>query len=89
MPAARPFRSVSALLLSLLLAVTPVHAQAPVTDQLPEIGEISGNLMTQAEEHRLGQAFMRSIRASQDVIDDPLLNDYLKDLGQRLLRHSR
>ncbi len=56
--------------------------------QLPEIGDPSGNLLSPTEERRLGQAFMRSIRASQPVIDDPLMNSYIQNLGNRLASHS-
>jgi len=51
---------------------------------LPDIGGPSGNLMTPVEERRLGQAFMRSIRSSVKVIDDPLMSEYIQDLGDRL-----
>ncbi len=83
-----PPHALTALALSLALSVTPARGQTPMTEQLPDIGEVSGNLMTPAEEQRLGQAFMRSIRRSQPVVDDPLLTSYLKDLGDRLLAHS-
>ncbi len=55
---------------------------------LPEIGDPSGNLLSPAQERRLGQAFMRQIRASQPVIDDPLMNSYIQRLGQRLVTAS-
>lgn len=54
---------------------------------LPDMGASSGNLMTPAEERRLGQQFMRSIRASAKVIDDPFYSEYIQDLGNRLLSH--
>lgn len=52
--------------------------------QLPEMGAPSGNLMSPAEEHRLGQAFMRSVRSEVKVIDDPLMSEYIRDLGYKL-----
>ena len=88
MNTARYPRKVLAALLATNLIVTPVAAQAPLTEQLPEIGDVSGNLMTPAEEQRLGKAFMRGIRNSEKVVDDPLLVDYLQDLGRRLVSHS-
>ena len=77
-----------ATLLTLTLAFGPVFGQAPVAERLPEIGDISGNLMTPAEERRLGKAFMRGIRASEKVVEDPLLVDYLQDLGRSLAGNS-
>ncbi len=56
--------------------------------QLPDIGEPSGRVMTPVEEQRLGDAFMREVRRSGKVIDDPLLNDYLQGIGYRLTSHE-
>ena len=55
---------------------------------LPEIGDPSGNLLSPAGERRLGQAFMRHVRASQQVISDPLMNSYIQSLGGRLAASS-
>lgn len=55
---------------------------------LPEIGDPSGNLLSPAEEKRLGQAFMRSIRASQPVVTDPWMSSYIQTLGDRLASNS-
>jgi predicted Zn-dependent protease len=84
----RRLQHTCAIALTLAIGATPLGAQTPVGEQLPDFGDVSGNLMTPAEEQRLGQAFMRSIRASERVIDDPLLTDYLQDLGRRLQAHS-
>lgn len=76
------------ILLTMALAAGPTFSQAPITERLPEIGDISGNIMTPAEEQRLGKAFMRSIMASEKVLEDPLLVDYLQDLGRSLANNS-
>ena len=55
---------------------------------LPEIGDPSGNVLSPAAEKQLGQAFMRSIRAYQPVITDPLMSSYIESLGARLVRKS-
>jgi len=78
------------VLLALTLVKTQVLGlQTAFADQLPDIGDISGAIMTPAEEKRLGQAFMRSVRSSTKIIDDPLLTDYLSDLGKQLARHAQ
>jgi beta-barrel assembly-enhancing protease len=68
--------------------VAPATAD-PESITLPEMGASSGNVMTPAEEQRLGHAFMRSVRNSVRVMDDPLLNEYLTDLGTHLAEQSR
>ena len=37
---------------------------------------------------RYGNAFMRFARAGLPIIDDPVLNEYIDDLGQRLLTNA-
>lgn len=54
--------------------------------QLPDIGNPSGNVLTPAQEKRLGRAFMRSIRGSLPVVQDPLLSDYIQSLGEQITR---
>ncbi len=77
----------TALTVSALL-VLPGAGNADALPTLPDFGDVSGNVLTPAAERRLGQAFMRSVRASEKVLDDPLLDDYLTDLGKRLTRHT-
>jgi len=55
---------------------------------LPDLGEASGNLMSAVEEKRLGQAFLRSVLKSENLIADPLAQDYIRDLGTSLIRNS-
>ena len=56
--------------------------------ELPDMGSAANSLMSPADERRLGQAFMRSVRRSVNVIDDPLMSEYIRDLGNRLVGHS-
>jgi len=67
-------------------AVAPQEPQTAF--DLPDIGGTAGLVMTPAEERRLGQAFMRSVRSSVKVVDDPLLTEYIEDLGERLVELS-
>ncbi len=67
-----------------LLALLIVATGAAYGDTLPDIGDSSGSVMTPTQEKRLGQAFMRNVRKSMQVLNDPLLNSYLESLGERL-----
>jgi beta-barrel assembly-enhancing protease len=75
------------LLLALLLMLPGLPTWALDTD-LPDLGNTAGALMTPKREQELGRAFMRSVRKSQKVIDDPLLTEYIRDLGRRLVERS-
>lgn len=52
---------------------------------LPDMGSPSDAVMSTGAELRLGKAFMRSIRESLPVLDDPVLTDYIESLGRTLL----
>ncbi len=71
--------------LSLLLCQSPL-AWSNESLALPDIGNPSGNVLSPADEKRLGRAFMRSIRNSMPVIQDPLLSAYIQSLGEQLTR---
>ena len=72
---------------ALLLSVTATPIPA-LNTELPDLGNSAGSLMTPKRERELGKAFMRSVRRSQKVMDDPVLSDYIQSLGQRLVDSS-
>ena len=69
-------------LLGLLLSIAPAVRADNIA--LPDIGASAGRLITPEEERKLGRQFMRSVRRSLPVMDDPLLVEYIEGLGQRL-----
>ncbi|MGB5855297.1 MAG: M48 family metalloprotease [Oceanisphaera sp.] len=72
-----------ALVFSLLLTT---HVGA--ANNLPDIGTAGVTAMSIEREARFGQAFTRFARANQPVIDDPVLNEYVTDLGLKLLSQA-
>jgi len=54
---------------------------------LPDIGDSAGGV-SPAEEYRTGEAVIRNIRHAGGVLDDPLIHDYLNELGYRLVAPS-
>lgn len=54
---------------------------------LPNIGDNAGNI-SPAEEYRTGEAVIRNIRRAGGVLDDPLIQGYLDELGYRLVAPS-
>jgi predicted Zn-dependent protease len=60
-----------------------------VTPQrLPDLGDVSQTNFSPAQERQLGEAVMRQLRASGGYINDPEVNDYLNELGHRLIAAS-
>lgn len=64
--------------------LSPAGWAAPTGGNLPELGDESAAVLSPQEERRIGEDFMRQARAHLDILDDPELNEYLRDLGRRL-----
>ncbi|CAM2771056.1 tetratricopeptide repeat protein [Vibrio rarus] len=81
-------RSVStlAILLSTTLPWCPL-TQASTSD-LPDIGTTAGATLSIDQERNYGDAYMRILRASQPVVSDPVLSEYISSLGYRLVANS-
>src|SRR5258706_9770671 len=77
----RPRRAIS-LALAISLAIAPT---AVVPQTLPELGDPSGSDMSLAQERRLGESVVRDIRLSGAYLEDPEVNGYLNELGNRLV----
>jgi len=80
-------RTLISLPLALGLLGAPLAGHA-LYDQLPEMGDTTGNILSQREEQRIGAEFMRNIRQTIPLVEDPEINQYLQDLGARLVSHS-
>jgi beta-barrel assembly-enhancing protease len=76
-------------LASILLVTLSIHSAHAVSEsQLPDIGTAGVAALSIDREVEFGNAFMRIARAQLPVIDDPVLNEYLGDLGQQLVSHA-
>ncbi|MGF1727248.1 beta-barrel assembly-enhancing protease [Photobacterium nomapromontoriensis] len=75
------------LLISALLG-SAVTASAADFNKLPEIGMAAASTLSIEKEMEYGDAYMRMIRASMPIINDPLLSEYIQDLGHRLVANA-
>lgn len=78
-------RAVLALSLLGQLIQIPAHAD---NTSLPDLGDESLAVISPAQEHKLGEDFMRQARRTLAFVDDPELNQYIQSLGQKLVSHS-
>ena len=53
--------------------------------KLPELGDSSQTIMSPAQERKLGEAIVREIRGGGGYLEDAEVNDYLNELGNRLV----
>lgn len=75
------------LLLSALVT-SSLPAVASDANRLPEMGTTAASTLTIDKETEYGDAYMRMLRASQPVIHDPLLNEYIQTLGHQLVANA-
>ncbi len=77
-----------ALVLWLSLIASPIQCGYANLPDLPDMGAPSDDVMTPAEEKRLGEAFFRNLHQQAEVSDDPEIQNYIASLGNRLVSHS-
>ncbi len=83
-PVASSLRALQLILFSLLIPLSSSAQQI----KLPEIGGIGAASVTPTEEYETGKAVMRNIRRAGKVLDDPLIHDYINNLGYSLVVNS-
>jgi predicted Zn-dependent protease len=83
-------KGIIGILLSLLMAQSQSiqAAQADNDDQLPDIGASSGTTLSINQELEMGDFYVRKLRGSAPLINDPLLTQYINQLGKKLVTHA-
>lgn len=56
--------------------------------ELPDMGEHSATILTQRQEKQMGKEFMQAVRSSLTILDDSIINDYIQNLGDKLVANS-
>ena len=70
------------LLTAALLAVGSVAAADDI--KLPDMGSPADALLSKSEEARIGRAIMAQIRQAGGVVEDPLVTEYINEVGSRI-----
>lgn len=63
-------------------------ASSAISEGLPDLGDASQTVLTPLQERQIGQQSMMQIRASQQYLDDVEVNDYLNQIGYKLVENS-
>jgi predicted Zn-dependent protease len=58
-------------------------------NKLPDIGISGFSVLSLDKERQIGDAMMRQVRASQPVIQDPVLIEYINHLGNQLVKNAQ
>ncbi|MBS0848911.1 beta-barrel assembly-enhancing protease [Citrobacter sp. JGM124] len=85
----RPLKKqlITALMFALLTGSLPATADDTM-NQLPDIGTTAGSTLSIGQEMQMGDFYVRQLRGSAPLINDPLLNQYINALGLRLVSHA-
>lgn len=83
-----PRRLAPRLLTALITAALACAASAQDDVRLPDLGSSANALISPQEAQDYGASMLRQMRALDMVVDDPLLDDYINDLGYRLVASS-
>ena len=83
-----PRRPARRVLTALLCAGLTCMASAQDDVRLPDLGSSADALISPQEARDYGASMLRQMRALDMVVDDPLLDDYVNDLGHRLASNS-
>ncbi|HEU0282468.1 MAG TPA: M48 family metalloprotease [Gallionella sp.] len=73
---------------NLILLLLLCFSSYAVSDGLPDLGDVSQTVLTPLQERQIGQQSLMQIRASKQFLDDAEINDYLNQLGNRLVENS-
>lgn len=58
-------------------------------NKLPEIGISGFSVLSLDKERQIGDAMMRQLRASQPIVQDPVLTEYINHLGNQLVKNAQ
>jgi len=81
-----PRRLWRALTIGASCALLPFPSAGQI--QLPDFGDAASTTLSPADERELGALYMRQIRAYMPVVDDPEIEDYIQNLGFKLISSS-
>ena len=72
-------------LVAVVLSAIVVTSGAGADDiKLPDLGSPADAILTANEESQIGRAIMRDIRASGQVVEDPLIIEYINEIGSKV-----
>lgn len=79
------FGPIKRLVLTATLGTLVFVAGAGADDiNLPDMGSPADAILNTSEEAQIGRMIMRDIRGSGQVVEDPLVTEYLNDIGGRI-----
>lgn len=78
-------RSLLCLCVATAISSTPAMANSL---ELPDIGTTASGTLSIAQELQYGDAYMRMLRSGKPIVNDPVINEYISNLGHRLVANA-
>jgi predicted Zn-dependent protease len=72
------------LFILFVTALLVFAAGARADEELPDIGSPAQAVLTPEEEYKIGRMIVRGLRDSGQILEDPEVTEYLRDIGHRL-----
>ena len=86
------FRQLKKTLVATVIASLTLGSLGPAfadsADTLPDMGTSAGSTLSIGQEMQMGDYYVRQLRGSAPLINDPLLVQYINGLGMRLVAHA-
>ncbi|WP_028113744.1 MULTISPECIES: M48 family metalloprotease [Ferrimonas] len=73
---------------ALLMAGLGTTATSMAQPELPELGTVAASTLSIDKENQIGDFYMRMLRGQLPVIHDPVMTEYLNDIGNRLVAQA-
>jgi len=77
-------RKLSPVIACALLATQAPAYAGPADNDLPDIGNPAGSIVTLDDEYRIGLMIMKQLRDQNAVVEDPEVQEYIQELGSKL-----
>ena len=84
----KPIANIVVSALSIFLLGTMSVGAVNKKNALPEIGVVASSAISLDKEVLIGDALMRQLRGQAPIINDPLLDEYIQDIGNRLVAQA-
>jgi predicted Zn-dependent protease len=84
----KPIANIVVSALSIFLLGTMSVSAVNKKNDLPEIGVVASSAISLDKEVLIGDALMRQLRGQAPIINDPLLDEYIQDIGNRLVAQA-
>jgi predicted Zn-dependent protease len=76
------------LICIVFISVVGMSAPMIAASDLPDMGNSVDEVLSPSDEARLGREVMNQLRAMNSLLNDPLVDRYLQEVGQRLVSQS-